>query len=115
MNDDKFYDNSGDWTADIKWYYLETPPTVSSTNPANNATDVDDNTTITASFSEAMDSSTITTDTFLVSGSGYIIGTVTYSGTTATFTPTANLDYNNTYTATINRWRQGSVRECPSG
>ena len=48
-----------------------------------------------------MDSSTITTATFAVSGSGNIAGTVTYSGTTATFTPTTDLDYNTTYTATI--------------
>ena len=48
-----------------------------------------------------MDSSTITTDTFSVSGSDNIAGTVTYSGTTATFTPTTNLDYGKTYTATI--------------
>ena len=48
-----------------------------------------------------MDDATITTDTFLVSGSGNIAGTVSYSGTTATFTPTASLGYGKTYTATI--------------
>jgi len=75
---------------------------VSSTSPANGATDVAVNTAITATFSEAMDSSTITTNTFLVSdGSSNIDGTVTYSGTIATFTPTANLAYNTTYTAAI--------------
>jgi len=78
-----------------------TPPTVSSTTPANNATDVAVNSAITATFSEAMDSSTITTDTFLVSGSSNISGTVTYTDTTATFTPVTDLDYNTTYTATI--------------
>jgi glutamine amidotransferase-like uncharacterized protein len=79
-----------------------TPPTVSSTNPANNATDVAVNTTITATFSETMDASTITTDTFLVNdGSHNIAGTVAYSGTIANFTPTVNLDYYTTYTATI--------------
>jgi len=59
------------------------------------------NTAITATFSEAMDSSTITTDTFLVTGSGNIAGTVTYSGTTATFTPASDLNYDTTYIATI--------------
>ena len=54
-----------------------------------------------ATFNETMDSSTITTDTFLVSGSSNIAGTVAYSGTTASFTPTTALDYNKTYTATI--------------
>ena len=77
------------------------PPTVSSTTPANNATGVAVNTSIIATFSEAMDSSTITTDTFFVSSSGNIAGTVVHSGTTATFTPTTALDYNKTYTATI--------------
>jgi len=81
--------------------YTNQPPTISSTNPVNNATAVAVDAAITATFSEAMDSSTITTDTFLVSGSSNIAGTVTYSGTTATFTPAAALDYTTTYTATI--------------
>ena len=62
-----------------------TAPTVQSTSPGSGATGVSvSNTTITATFSESMDSSTITTATFTVSG---VTGTVTYSGTTATFTP----------------------------
>ncbi len=75
-----------------------TPPTITSTNPSNNATGVSVSTSISATFSEAMDSSTINTSTFTVSG---VSGTVTYSGNTATFTPSANLSYNTTYTATI--------------
>lgn len=79
-----------------------TPPTVSSASPANNATGVAINTAITATFSEAMDASTITTSTFtLSSAGGPVIGTVTYSSTTATFTPSGNLSYSTTYTATI--------------
>ena len=98
------------WTDGIDWCeggglftFIKdtTPPTVSSITPANNATDVAVNTAITATFSEAMDSSTITTDTFLVTGSGNIAGTVTYSGTTATFTPASDLNYDTTYIATI--------------
>jgi hypothetical protein len=78
------------------------PPTVSSTTPADNAIDVAVNTSITATFSEAMDASTITTATFFVDdGSSNIAGTVTYSDTTAKFTPTTDLDYDTTYTATI--------------
>ena len=75
-----------------------TPPTVSSTSPALNAANVAINTAITATFSEAMDASTITTATFTVGG---VTGTVTYTGTTATFTPTTSLAYSTTYTATI--------------
>jgi len=49
-----------------------------------------------------MDDSTITTDTVIVNnGNGDIGGTVSYSDTTATFTPSANLDFNSIYTATI--------------
>ncbi len=40
-----------------------TPPTVSVTDPANNATSVAPNTTISVTFSEAMNTSTITTNT----------------------------------------------------
>ncbi len=80
-------------------------PTISSTTPGNDATDVATNTSITATFSEAMDSSTITADTFLVNdGTINIAGTVTtvtQSDTVATFSPTTALDYSTTYTATI--------------
>ena len=79
-----------------------TAPTVSSITPANNSTDEAVNRSITATFSEAMDSSTITTATFLINdGSSNIDGTVTYSGTTATFTPTTDLAYGTTFSAVI--------------
>ncbi len=38
-----------------------TPPTINSTNPANNATNIAIGSSITATFSEAMDATTITT------------------------------------------------------
>ena len=95
-------------TADYTWSFTTgsaldtTPPTVSSTSPPNGETDVAVNTAITATFSEAMDPSTINTASFFVNdGSTNIAGQVAYSGTTATFTPTTNLDYSATYTATI--------------
>ena len=59
-------------------------------------------TTITATFSKTMDANTISTNTFTVSnGNGNITGTVLYSGTTATFTPSSSLTYSTNYTATI--------------
>ncbi|HET9253219.1 MAG TPA: ice-binding family protein [Candidatus Eisenbacteria bacterium] len=77
-------------------------PTVSSTNPANGATGV---AVITASFSEAMNASTITTTTFTVTGPGAtpVTGTVTYDGSTAIakFTPTTALALDTDYAATI--------------
>ena len=74
-------------------------PTVSSTNPANNATGVAVNSVITVTFSEMMDASTITTATFTLDNG--VTGTVTYADTTATFTQTGQLASNTTYTATI--------------
>lgn len=77
-------------------------PTVLSTVPSNNTTRVPFNTTISATFSEAMDPSTVTTDSFKVNdGTSFIAGTVAYSGTTATFTPSAALGSGAVYTATI--------------
>ncbi len=79
-----------------------TAPTVSSTNPASAATGVALNQKIAATFSKAMDSSTITTTTFtLKQGTTAVAGTVTYAGTTATFTSTASLAASTAYTATI--------------
>jgi hypothetical protein len=77
-------------------------PTVSSTNPLTGATGV---AVITATFSEAMNPSTITAATFAMSGPGStpVTGTVAYSASTrmARFTPTNGLAPNTAYTATI--------------
>lgn len=79
-----------------------TPPTVSSTIPANGATDVAINSPIRVTFSEVMDVATITTSTFIVvNGGTNVSGTVSYSGTTAIFTPSSNLDRSTTYTIMI--------------
>ena len=79
-----------------------TPPTVSSVSPDDGATDVEIDTTVTATFSEAMDSSTITTNSFTLTGSE-VTGTLTYDSNThtATFTTDAKLDYAHEYTATL--------------
>ena len=91
---------------DYTWNFTTTedadPPTVSSTNPANGAAGVALNSAITATFSEAMQSSTINTDTFTVSnGSNTVSGTISYNDTTATFTPSVSLSNSTTYTAKI--------------
>jgi YVTN family beta-propeller protein len=79
-----------------------TAPTVISTSPATNATGVDVNTTINVTFSETMNPLTVNKFNFTLSqGANSVSGTVTYSGTTATFTPSANLAYETTYAATI--------------
>jgi len=79
-----------------------TPPTVSSVSPEDGATDVAVDAAITATFSEPMDSPTLTTESFTLAGSA-VSGNVTYDSNTytATFTPDANLDYDHEYTATL--------------
>jgi hypothetical protein len=60
------------------------------------------NSPVTATFSETMDPTTITTTTFTVKqGTTPVSGAVTYSGVTAVFTPTSNLVVSTVYTATI--------------
>jgi hypothetical protein len=90
---------------DYVWEFITgslTAPMVISTNPVNNAVNVDLNKIITATFSEAMESSTINTTTFtLKHGQTAVEGTVSYTGTTATFTPTEILLAETIYTATI--------------
>jgi hypothetical protein len=80
-----------------------TLPSVMSVTPAQGSANIAVGTTITATFSQAMSASSINTTTFTVAaqGGGAVTGTVAYSGTVATFTPSAALAYGTTYTATI--------------
>jgi Bacterial Ig-like domain len=83
-----------------------TPPTVVSTVPINGATNVPINTTVTATFSEAMDSASVATGgafTLKATLGASVTGTVTYNTVThiATFTPSSSLSNNTGYTATI--------------
>jgi hypothetical protein len=90
--------------ANYVWSFTTAPPpTVVSTVPAAGASTVAVNTTISATFSEAMNAATINAATFTVTGPGAtpIAGTVTYTGTTATFTPTLLLPAGTLITATI--------------
>lgn len=77
-------------------------PVVVSTDPVNNATGVVVNKIISATFNMPMDPLTINATTFTVrQGATAIAGVVTYSGTTAYFTPALPLSTNTIYTATI--------------
>jgi len=79
-----------------------TGPTVISTDPANNATGVALNKIVNATFSSVMDPSTLTTTTFtLKQGIAPVSGSVSYSGSTASFTSTTLLLPGTVYTATI--------------
>ena len=78
------------------------PLSVSSVSPSNGATGVAVTTTVSATFPLLMNGSTLSTGTFKLSGGGgEVSGAVTTNGATATFTPSSNLTYNTTYTATI--------------
>jgi hypothetical protein len=80
-------------------------PGVVSVTPTQGASSVAVGTTISATFSQAMDPASITAaGTFTVTGpGGAVAGSVTYSGMVATFTltPGTTLAYGATYTATI--------------
>ncbi|MHB8123232.1 MAG: Ig-like domain-containing protein [Desulfuromonadaceae bacterium] len=83
-----------------------TPPTVTTTNPADQATNVPVNNSINATFSEAMSLNSITTDNFKVNETGVIanvLGTVAYDvqNNIATFTPLNNLEPDTEYTVTV--------------
>lgn len=79
-----------------------TPPTISSTSPADAATAVERNASITATFNEDMDSATITDLTFtLAQGVTPVAGAVSYADKVATFNPTADLAASTVYTATV--------------
>lgn len=79
-------------------------PTVSSTDPANNATDFALNRSITAVFSETLDPASVNPDSFtLTAGSGAtsVSGAVSYSNRLVTFNPASNLAASTLYTATL--------------
>lgn len=77
-------------------------PIVVSTDPAPNATGVSLNKIITATFNMPMDPLTLTNLTYTVKqGATTILGTISYSGSTVSFTPSSQLLANKVYTCTI--------------
>jgi hypothetical protein len=84
-----------------------TPPTVTLVNPLDLATGVCSNKTVNATFSEAMDATTITTLTYTLAPSASpgspVAGLVTYDAVTkiASLNPTADLTASTSYTATV--------------
>jgi hypothetical protein len=80
-----------------------TAPTVSSVSPASGATGVSRSTTVTATFSEAVNNSTVTTSTFQLrdAGNNLVSATVSTSSNQITLTPSSALTGSTVYTATI--------------
>lgn len=81
------------------------PPTVLSVTPPAGTVGTCPNMVVTATFSKAMNSTSINSSTFTLAGPGAspVTGTVTYdaSSNTATFTPATALALSTLYTATI--------------
>ena len=94
------------------------PPTVISTSPSDDSSEIPLTAVITATFSEPMDSGTINEATFLLNSKEFVrgksknlrrkrrksvVGVATYNATkkTAMFTPSSKLSYSSTYEATI--------------
>jgi ice-binding like protein/Big-like domain-containing protein len=105
-------DTSGNGlTTDFVWSFTTAangcnpPPTVVSVTPLNGASGVCPNTIVTATFSQAMDQSSIDGTTFTLTGPGSatVAGQVSYDSlsNTAIFTPSSSLALNTLYTATI--------------
>jgi len=76
-----------------------TPPTVKATIPADNATNIARDTSISVVFSEPVDSLTVSSSTFSIDGG--VSGSYSFVGDTVRLTPSSNLAYGTTYTATI--------------
>lgn len=90
------------WSFTTAAEVVTTAPEVTSTDPQDLETDVAVDTDVSATFSEIMDELTITDTSFtLADGASPVDGSVSYTGTTATFNPTSDLNAGTTYTATI--------------
>jgi hypothetical protein len=94
--------------ADYTWSFTTAAdtmrPTVTSISPSSGATGVSTGAQVTATFSEAMDGSTITSSAFELRSSGSLVATtVSYDSATrrATLTPSGALLNLTTYTATV--------------
>ena len=76
-------------------------PIVASVNPENGTLNVPLNKTISVNFNQEMKASSFDQASFTLQGTTLVAGTVSFSGKTASFTPTAPLASNTTYTGTI--------------
>lgn len=82
-----------------------TPPAPASVYPPPGTPWVPDNASLIVAFSEAVDPATVTADTFLLTDAQErpVAGTVSCTGTVATFRPSAPLTLNRAYRATLRR------------
>lgn len=97
--------------ADYVWSFTtgasadETAPSVTGTDPSDGATDVPFNRNVAATFSEKLDATTLTSESFVVADAdgNAIAGDVSVVGTTtAVFNPENDFESDTVYTATLN-------------
>ena len=91
---------------DVVWVFStpdKTAPSVISTSPGNGASNVALDSRISVSFSEVMDSTTLNSSSFSLKDaqSNALNGAISYSGTSAIFTPATNLAHTTVYTVTL--------------
>jgi hypothetical protein len=94
----------GSVTQDVTFQVFGERPKVTSVTPADNATGVSVNTQIKAVFSQTMDYSTFTTNSFTLKAGVFLIPAAVFydNGTkTATLTPASNLSNSAVYTACL--------------
>lgn len=75
------------------------PPSIASTNPTTGDSNIPINVSISATFNEAIDPSSISANSFTISNG--VTGTVAVADQTVSFKPNSNLPANTTLTATI--------------
>lgn len=95
-------------TSDYIWTFTTavladvTPPSVLSVTPVANSSAISTSINPSVSFSEAINSSTVTSSSFILKqGSTTIPGTITCSGSNVSFKPAATLTGNTVYTVTV--------------
>jgi Domain of unknown function (DUF4082)/Bacterial Ig-like domain/Bacterial Ig domain len=96
--------NATNYWVDVVFVPTPTVPTVTAVSPVNGANFIVTSTSVSATFNESMNPSTISTSTFQLSAGGTTVpATVTYNNSTltATLVPTTALAPLTTYTATV--------------
>jgi len=88
-------------SASYGWSFttVEAPPIVIATDPASDATGVPVEAVVKATFSKPMAAGSITATTFTLTPS--VLGTISYGGTTVSFTPASPLAFATEYTAIL--------------
>lgn len=80
---------------------IDISPIVLSTNPENGTINIPLDKKISVVFDQEMKTATVNATSFTIQGTTVVAGTVSVSGKIATFSPTAPLTANTTYTGTI--------------